>query len=144
MIQQSHPQVYIWEENENSNSKTYMFIAALFISAKIWKQSKSLSTGEWIKMVCIYNEYYPTTKKEKKMKFYLYSNTDGPREQYEKSEILYDTTYMWNLKNNTNVCECKTETNSQTQKTKQWLPKGEGKDEEQIRSVRLTDTSYNI
>jgi len=81
-----------------------MFIAALFISAKIWKQSKSLSTGEWIKMVCIYNEYYPTTKKEKKMKFYLYSNTDGPREQYEKSEILYDTTYMWNLKNNTNEC----------------------------------------
>ena len=43
-----------------------------------------------------------------------------------------------------NVCECKTETNSQTEKTKQWLPKGEGKDEEQIRSVRLTDTSYNI
>ena len=47
-----------------------MFIVAVFTSVKIWKQSKCLSTDEWIKiwikMVCIYNEYYPTTKKKKK------------------------------------------------------------------------------
>ena len=52
------------EKNENRNSKTCMFIAALFTSAKIGKQSKCLSTDEWImiwiKMVCVYNEHYPT------------------------------------------------------------------------------------
>ena len=29
-------------------------------------------------------------------------------------QILYDITYTWNLKNNTNECVCKTETDSQT------------------------------
>ena len=28
----------------------------------------------------------------------------SPREQYEKNEILYDITYMWDLKKNTNEC----------------------------------------
>ena len=33
---------------------------------------------------------------------------------------------MWNLKNSTNELTYKTETNSQTQKTNLWLPKGKG------------------
>ena len=33
---------------------------------------------------------------------------------------------MWNLKNNTNESIYKTETDSQTQKTNLWLPKGKG------------------
>ena len=33
---------------------------------------------------------------------------------------------MWNLKNNTNEFIYKTETDSQTQKTNLWLPKGKG------------------
>ena len=33
---------------------------------------------------------------------------------------------MWNLKNNTNECICKTETDSQIQKTNLWLPKVRG------------------
>ena len=33
---------------------------------------------------------------------------------------------MWNLKNNTNESMYKTETDSQTQKTSLWLPKGKG------------------
>ena len=33
---------------------TPMFIAALFITAKTWKQPKGLLTDEWIKMWCIY------------------------------------------------------------------------------------------
>ena len=33
---------------------------------------------------------------------------------------------MWNLKNTTSETVCQTETDSQTQKTNLWLPKGEG------------------
>ena len=42
-----------------------MFIAALFIIAKTWKQSKCPSTNEWIKKIWyIYTmEYYLTIKK---------------------------------------------------------------------------------
>ena len=40
--------------------------------------------------------------------------------QAEKDK--YDTTYMWNLKNNTNTLTYKTETDSQTSKTN--LPEG--------------------
>ena len=41
-----------------------MFIAALFIVAKIWKQPKCSLTDEWIKMWYIYTmEYYSAIKK---------------------------------------------------------------------------------
>ena len=43
--------------------------------------------------------------------------------QTEK-DILYDITYMWNLKNNTNESIYKTKTDSQTEKIYLWLPKG--------------------
>ena len=33
---------------------------------------------------------------------------------------------MWNLKTNAITCSCKTETDSQTEKTKLWIPKGRG------------------
>ena len=48
-----------------------MFIAALFTVAKIWKQSKCLSTDEWIKkMWNIYTmEYYSAIKKNKILPF---------------------------------------------------------------------------
>ena len=39
-------------------------------------------------------------------------------------QISYHITYMWNLKNDTDELIYKTETNSQTRKTK--LPKGKG------------------
>ena len=35
----------------------------------------------------------------------------------ETKQILYVVTYMWNLKNNTNKCKCKTEADSPAQKT---------------------------
>ena len=43
-----------------------MFIGALFIVAKIWKQSKNPSIGEWIKkMWYVYTmEHYSPIKKE--------------------------------------------------------------------------------
>ena len=37
--------------------------------------------------------------------------------------MLYDTTYIWNLKNDTNELIFKIETDSQISKTNLWLPK---------------------
>ena len=41
---------------------------------------------------------------------------------------MYDVTYMWNLKRNTNELIYKTETHSQTSKTNLRLPKGNGEE----------------
>ena len=38
----------------------------------------------------------------------------------------YDITYMWNLKYDTNKLIYETETDSQTQRTDLWLPRGKG------------------
>ena len=48
-----------------------MLIAALFTSARIWKQPKCPSTDEWIrKMWCIYTmEYYSAIKKNENLPF---------------------------------------------------------------------------
>ena len=49
---------------------TPMFIAALFIIAKIWKQTKYSSRDEWIQMWYIYTiEYYSDLKKNETMSF---------------------------------------------------------------------------
>ena len=44
--------------------------------------------------------------------------------EVRERQISYDITFMWNLKNYTNELIYKTETDSQTQKTNSWLPKG--------------------
>ena len=49
---------------------------------------------------------------------------------------------MWNLKYDTNELIYETETDSQTQKTNVWLPKGKQGGEGYIRSLRLADTKY--
>ena len=41
-----------------------------------------------------------------------------------RKQILYDITYMWNLKYNTNQYIYKPKTDSQTQNANLWLPKG--------------------
>ena len=47
-----------------------MFTAALFTTAKIWKQPKCPSTEEWIKKMYTYTiEYYSAIKKNKIMSF---------------------------------------------------------------------------
>ena len=96
-----------------------MFIAALFTIAKTWKQPKCSSTNEWIKkMWYIYTmEYYSAIKKNEIMPFAatwvdleitILSQTERER------QILYDITYMWNLKYDTNELIDETETDSQT------------------------------
>ena len=82
---------------------TPMFTAALFTTAKTWKQPKCPSTDEWIKkMWSIHTmEYYSTIKKNVIMPFIvtwvdleiiILSKSDRER------QVSYDTTYMWNLK----------------------------------------------
>ena len=52
-----------------------MFIAALFTIAKIWKQCKSPSTDEWIKMwYACKTEYYSVIRKKDP----IICNMDGP------------------------------------------------------------------
>jgi hypothetical protein len=55
----------------NKNTCSTMFIAALFIIARSWKEPKCLSTEEWIqKMWYIYTmEYYSAIKNNGFMKF---------------------------------------------------------------------------
>ena len=50
---------------------THMFIAAIFPTAKTWKQSKRPLTDEWIKKMCYtYTmKYYSAIKKNKIMPF---------------------------------------------------------------------------
>ena len=107
-----------------------MFIAALFTVAKIWKQPKCPSTDEWIKKmwvvyiyiyihtyiytyICVYiyiNKYNGILLSHKKeWNLAICDNMDGPRWHYAKlnksgreRQMLYDLTYMWNLRNKTN------------------------------------------
>ena len=81
-----------------------MFIAALFLIAKIWKQSKCLLMDEWIKkMWCIYNGILVSHKKEGNDA--ICDKMDEPGEHYAKRnkpyteiQLMHDLIYMWNLK----------------------------------------------
>ena len=48
--------------------------------------------------------------------------------EVRQRQMSYNTTYMWDLKKNTNQIIYKTEIESQMQKTNLWLPKGSGKE----------------
>ena len=59
--------IYPEETKIENNTHTKMFIAALFIIARTWKQPRCPSTDEWIKKLWyIYTmEYYSMTKRKK-------------------------------------------------------------------------------
>ena len=66
MIQQSHCWAYTLRKPEGKETRcTPMFIAALFIIARTWKQPRCPSAEEWIrKLRYIYTmEYYSAVKK---------------------------------------------------------------------------------
>ena len=96
---------------------TPMFIAALFIIVKTWKQSKCPSRDNWLKkMWYVYIQW--NIKKNEILSFAatwmdLESIMVSEMSDRER-QILYDITYMWNLKNNTNESIYETETDSQT------------------------------
>ena len=71
-------------------------------------------------------EYYPATKKNEIMPF---AATWMDLEivilsEVRQRQIPYDITYMWNLKYDTNELTYETETDSQTERTDLWLPRG--------------------
>ena len=62
-----------------------MFIAALFIIAKSWKQLKCPSTEKWIKKIWyIYTMEYYSAKKKKKERMPFAFNMDGSRDYHTK------------------------------------------------------------
>ena len=83
-----------------------MFIAALFTIARTWKQTKCPSTDEWIKKKWYIHtmEYYSAIKKNEILPFAAtWMDLENIMlSEVSQRQILYDVTYMWNLKNNTN------------------------------------------
>ena len=95
----------------------------MFTIAKAWKQPKCPLTEEWIKKVWgiyIYiMEYYSAIKKNEIMPFAatwmdLEITILSEVKPHRERQILYDSIYMWNLKNDTNELIYITKTNSQT------------------------------
>ena len=90
-----------------------MFIAALFIIAKTWKQPKCPLTNEWIRKTWYIStlEYYSAMKKNEIMPF---AATWMQLEIIILSEInqkdKYHIIYMWDLKYDTSVLVLETET----------------------------------
>lgn len=93
---------YLAEENESTSSKRYIhpypiITATFFTIAKTWKTPKGPSMDKWIKKLwCIYIMKYSATKM---------NDIYGPwghrgkwNKSYREREILYDISYMWNLK----------------------------------------------
>ena len=65
--------------------------------------------------------------KENEVKCSMYSTFfKGFKNEVRERQIPYDITYMWNLKYDKNELIYNTETDSQTQKTNLWPPKGKG------------------
>ena len=110
--------IYLEKTLIQKDTCTPMFTAALFATAKTWKQLKCPSTDEWFKKMCIHThththihtetmEYYSAWKRIK-----LENTILG--EVRRKMTILYNITYMWNLKNNINKSIYKTVADLQT------------------------------
>ena len=89
----------------------YIYVDSSIIY-KIWRQHKCLPTDEWSNWICgihthTHNAILLIHKKE--WNFAICNNTDGLGEFFAKwnksdreRQILYDTTYTWNLKTTIN------------------------------------------
>ena len=74
MIQQTHSRAYTQKKTKTmiqKDTRTPLFIAALFTTAKTWRQPKCPQTDEWMsKMRRLYiKKYYLAIKKNKIMPF---------------------------------------------------------------------------
>ena len=81
---------------------TPLFITALFIIARTWKQPRCPSADEWIrKLWCIYTmEYYSAMKKntfESVLMSWMKLEPIIQSKPERKTPIQYTNTYIWNL-----------------------------------------------
>ena len=99
-----HLGIYTKETRSERDTCTPMFIAALFIIARTWKQPRCPSADEWIrKLWYIYTmEYYSAIKKNSiesvlmrwmKLEPIIQSEVS----QKKKTPIQYTNAYIWNL-----------------------------------------------
>ena len=105
MTQQSHCWAYTPRKPELKETRVPpMFIAALFIIARTWKQPRCPSADEWIrKQWYVYTmEYYSAIKKNafesvlmRWMKLEPIIQRSKPK---RKTPIQYTNAYIWNLK----------------------------------------------
>ena len=110
-----------------------MFIAALLAIAKTWKKPKCPFTD------CgTYIQQNTAAAKSRQSCPTLCDPIDG------SPQIPYDTTYMQNLKYDTNEPIYKAETGSQTQGTDSWWPRGKGLGEGWSEKLGLVNVSYYI
>ena len=134
--------IYLGEAVIRKDTCTPMFIAALFTTAKTWRQPKCPSTEEWIKEMYVCTmEYYSAMKRNEIMPFaatwmdlkiIILSEVSQT-----KTNIIWGHSYVESnfLKKRTKRNELiyKTETDLQISKTILWLPKGKqtwrGRDE---------------
>ena len=86
------------------------FTTALFTIAKLWKQPKCLSTDKWLKKPWYLHamDYYSAIKMNEILpSATAWTDLQGTMLNEVKSvgegQTLSDFTYMWNLKNNTNI-----------------------------------------
>ena len=83
-------------------TRALMFITALFIIARTWKQPRCPSADEWIrKLWYIYTmEYHSAVKKntfESVLMRWMKLEPITQSEISQKKKIQYTTTYIWNL-----------------------------------------------
>ena len=104
-----------------------MFIAALFTTAKTWKQPKCPLTEEWIQKKWYTMEYYSAVKKNEIPAFLAtWMNLEIIMLSEVSHTMRHPTsnafTDMWNLKKGQNEFLCRPDTDSQTLKNL-WSPK---------------------
>ena len=78
---------------------TLMFIAALYKTARTWKQLKRTLTEEWIKRRIYTVEYYSTIrKKERRLQQHGWTQRLPYQMKCRRGQTSHDITWMWNLK----------------------------------------------
>ena len=113
--------IYLEKTIIQKDTCTPIFIAALFKTAKTWKQPKCPSIDEWVKKMWYkYTMVYYSAKKKNEIMPFVATWMDlviiilSELSQKEKRQIPHDITYMWNLKYDTNEHTYETKTDSQT------------------------------
>ena len=73
-----------------------MFTATLFITVKKWKQSKYLTTDEWVNKMCFIHtmKYYSTTKSNGIFRYVIIWINVGTI-MFNKDKELYMIPFIW-------------------------------------------------